>query len=201
MIHPTAIVHKNAQIHDSAEIGPYAIIDEHVTLGADCVVEAARAPHRPNNDQQRQPFPHRLCHRRRTPGREVRRRTNPTHHRRRQHLPRTRHHSPIQHARGGHADLLGKHVHGQQPRRPQRDRRQPGDPRQRRARRRPRDHWRRRVPLRQRCRAPVLPRRLDGDDAGLLRREPRLAAVHHRSRHQRHVRPQQRRPQARRFFQ
>jgi UDP-N-acetylglucosamine acyltransferase len=38
MIHPTAIVHKNAQIHDSAEIGPYAIIDEHVTLGANCVV-------------------------------------------------------------------------------------------------------------------------------------------------------------------
>ena len=38
MIHPTAIVHENAQVHDSAEIGPYAIIDEPVTLGADCVV-------------------------------------------------------------------------------------------------------------------------------------------------------------------
>ena len=38
MIHPTAIVHENAQVHDSAEVGPYAIIDAHVTLGSDCVV-------------------------------------------------------------------------------------------------------------------------------------------------------------------
>ena len=38
MIHPTAIVHENAEIHPGAEIGPYTIIDGHVTLGADCVV-------------------------------------------------------------------------------------------------------------------------------------------------------------------
>jgi len=38
MIHPTAIVHENTQVHDSTEVGPYAIIDAHVTLGSDCVV-------------------------------------------------------------------------------------------------------------------------------------------------------------------
>ena len=38
MIHPTAIVHPAAKVHLRVEIGPYAIIDEAVELGADCVV-------------------------------------------------------------------------------------------------------------------------------------------------------------------
>jgi UDP-N-acetylglucosamine acyltransferase len=38
MIHPTAIIHENAQVHTGAEIGPYSIIDEYVTVGADCKV-------------------------------------------------------------------------------------------------------------------------------------------------------------------
>tara|TARA_Y100001934_G_scaffold214715_1_gene254387 strand:- start:9 stop:782 length:774 start_codon:yes stop_codon:yes gene_type:complete len=36
MIHPTAIVHPGAQLHESVQIGPYSVIDEHVTLGAGC---------------------------------------------------------------------------------------------------------------------------------------------------------------------
>ncbi len=33
MIHPTAVIHKKAKIHKTAEIGPFCIIDEHVTIG------------------------------------------------------------------------------------------------------------------------------------------------------------------------
>ena len=36
MIHPTAIVHKNAQVDPSCEIGPYVVIDEHVKIGPQC---------------------------------------------------------------------------------------------------------------------------------------------------------------------
>jgi len=38
MIHPTAIVHPKANLHASVRVGPYAVIDEGVELGADCVV-------------------------------------------------------------------------------------------------------------------------------------------------------------------
>lgn len=38
MIHPTAIVHPKAQIDATVQVGPYAVIDEGVTLGANCVV-------------------------------------------------------------------------------------------------------------------------------------------------------------------
>ncbi len=38
MIHSTAIIHSSAQIDPSVEIKPYAVIDEHVSLGANCVV-------------------------------------------------------------------------------------------------------------------------------------------------------------------
>lgn len=38
MIHPTAIIHPKAQVHPTCEIGPYAVIDGHVTLGEGCVV-------------------------------------------------------------------------------------------------------------------------------------------------------------------
>ena len=34
MIHPTAIVHPNANIAKSVEIGPYSVVGEHVTIGA-----------------------------------------------------------------------------------------------------------------------------------------------------------------------
>ena len=46
MIHPKAIVNENAQVLDSTEIGPYAIIDEHVTLGV-------QLPHHVVNQQDR----------------------------------------------------------------------------------------------------------------------------------------------------
>jgi UDP-N-acetylglucosamine acyltransferase len=36
MVHPTAIVHPQAQIGAGCEIGPYCIIGEHVTLGDGC---------------------------------------------------------------------------------------------------------------------------------------------------------------------
>ena len=36
MIHSTAIIHPAAQLHESVQIGPYSIIDEHVTVGAGC---------------------------------------------------------------------------------------------------------------------------------------------------------------------
>ncbi|MBC8244020.1 MAG: acyl-ACP--UDP-N-acetylglucosamine O-acyltransferase [Verrucomicrobia bacterium] len=36
MIHPAAIIHANAQLHESVRVGPFSIIDEQVTLGAGC---------------------------------------------------------------------------------------------------------------------------------------------------------------------
>ena len=36
MIHPTAIVHPKAQLDPSVSVGPYALIDEHVIVGANC---------------------------------------------------------------------------------------------------------------------------------------------------------------------
>src|SRR5438105_11267227 len=36
MIHPTAIVHPKAQLDPTVNVGPYALIDEHVIVGANC---------------------------------------------------------------------------------------------------------------------------------------------------------------------
>jgi UDP-N-acetylglucosamine acyltransferase len=38
MIHPTAIIHPKAQLDSSVRVGPYAVIDEGVSLAAECVV-------------------------------------------------------------------------------------------------------------------------------------------------------------------
>jgi len=38
MIHPTAIIHPQAKLHPTVRVGPYAVIDEAVELGADCIV-------------------------------------------------------------------------------------------------------------------------------------------------------------------
>ena len=38
MIHSTAIIHSKAQLDASVRVGPYAVIDENVALGPDCVV-------------------------------------------------------------------------------------------------------------------------------------------------------------------
>ena len=38
MIHPTAIVHPKAKLDSTVQAGPYAVIEEGVELGADCVV-------------------------------------------------------------------------------------------------------------------------------------------------------------------
>jgi UDP-N-acetylglucosamine acyltransferase len=38
MIHPTAIVHPQAKLDSTVQIGPFAVIDEGVELGANCVV-------------------------------------------------------------------------------------------------------------------------------------------------------------------
>ena len=38
MIHPTAIIHPQARLASSVRVGPYAVIDADVELGADCVV-------------------------------------------------------------------------------------------------------------------------------------------------------------------
>ena len=38
MIHPTAIIHPEARLDPSVRVGPYAVIDEGVELGAECVV-------------------------------------------------------------------------------------------------------------------------------------------------------------------
>lgn len=38
MIHATAIVHSQAKLDSSVQVGPYAVIDAGVELGADCVV-------------------------------------------------------------------------------------------------------------------------------------------------------------------
>lgn len=38
VIHPTAIIHPRAKVDPTVEVGPYAVIDEDVELGADCIV-------------------------------------------------------------------------------------------------------------------------------------------------------------------
>jgi UDP-N-acetylglucosamine acyltransferase len=38
VIHPTALIHPDAKLDASVEVGPYAIIHANVTLGPDCVV-------------------------------------------------------------------------------------------------------------------------------------------------------------------
>jgi UDP-N-acetylglucosamine acyltransferase len=38
MIHPTAIIHPKARLHASVRVGPYAVIDEGVEIGTECVV-------------------------------------------------------------------------------------------------------------------------------------------------------------------
>jgi UDP-N-acetylglucosamine acyltransferase len=38
MIHPNAIVHPNAKVHKTVEIGPFTVVDEHVTIGAGCTL-------------------------------------------------------------------------------------------------------------------------------------------------------------------
>jgi len=38
MIHPTAVIHPRAELPGSVSVGPYAVIDENVVLGPDCVV-------------------------------------------------------------------------------------------------------------------------------------------------------------------
>ena len=38
MIHPTAIVHPKARLDSTVQVGPYAVIDDGVVLGANCVV-------------------------------------------------------------------------------------------------------------------------------------------------------------------
>lgn len=40
MIHPTAIVHPNAEIGRHAEVGPFCVIGEHVSIGARTVLQA-----------------------------------------------------------------------------------------------------------------------------------------------------------------
>jgi UDP-N-acetylglucosamine acyltransferase len=38
MIHPTAIIHPQAKLDSTVQVGPYAVIDEGVALGANCVI-------------------------------------------------------------------------------------------------------------------------------------------------------------------
>jgi UDP-N-acetylglucosamine acyltransferase len=38
MIHPTAIVNPGAKLHPSVQIGPYAVIDGNVEIGAGCII-------------------------------------------------------------------------------------------------------------------------------------------------------------------
>lgn len=38
MIHPTAVIHPDAKLHPTVRVGPYAVIDGGVELGASCVV-------------------------------------------------------------------------------------------------------------------------------------------------------------------
>jgi len=38
MIHPTAIIHPQAKLDSSVQVGPFAVVDAGVELGADCVV-------------------------------------------------------------------------------------------------------------------------------------------------------------------
>lgn len=38
MIHPTAIIHPQAKLDSTVEVGPYTVIDAHVEVGAGCVI-------------------------------------------------------------------------------------------------------------------------------------------------------------------
>lgn len=38
MIHPTAVIHRSAQIDPTVKIGPYAVVDENVKIGANCEI-------------------------------------------------------------------------------------------------------------------------------------------------------------------
>jgi UDP-N-acetylglucosamine acyltransferase len=38
VIHPTAVIHSKAKLHPSVRVGPYAVIDEGVEVGADCLI-------------------------------------------------------------------------------------------------------------------------------------------------------------------
>ena len=38
MVHPTAIIHPDAKLHPTVRVGPYAVIDGGVELGAGCIV-------------------------------------------------------------------------------------------------------------------------------------------------------------------
>ena len=38
LIHPTAIIHPKARLASSVQVGPYAVIDEGVEIGGDCVI-------------------------------------------------------------------------------------------------------------------------------------------------------------------
>ncbi|MCX8108962.1 MAG: acyl-ACP--UDP-N-acetylglucosamine O-acyltransferase [Verrucomicrobiae bacterium] len=38
MIHPTAVVHREAELDPTVKVGPYVIIDAHVKVGARCVI-------------------------------------------------------------------------------------------------------------------------------------------------------------------
>src|SRR5271154_6683335 len=38
MIHPTAIIHPQAKLDATVQVGPFAVIDAGVELGADCIV-------------------------------------------------------------------------------------------------------------------------------------------------------------------
>ena len=38
MIHPTAIIHPKAKLDSTVQVGPYAVIDEGVALGAECIL-------------------------------------------------------------------------------------------------------------------------------------------------------------------
>ena len=200
MIHPAAIVHENAQVDDSAEIGPYAIIDEHVTLGANCELSphvhltghtAIGAENRFHTgcvigdapqDLKYSDEPTRLIIGERNLFRE--------------HVTIHRSNTPDEDTRigaenffmanshVGHNAIIGNKVilangalvggHAMI-----------GDG----------AFLSGNAVVHQFCRGWRV-----RHDAGLRRGEPRPAAIHDRARHQRHVRPQQRRPQARRFL-
>jgi len=38
MIHPTAIVHPQAKLHSSVQVGPYSVVDASVEIGAGCIL-------------------------------------------------------------------------------------------------------------------------------------------------------------------
>ena len=40
MIHPTAIIDPSAELHDSAQVGPYTVIEGNVTVAEGCVIES-----------------------------------------------------------------------------------------------------------------------------------------------------------------